>query len=460
MTSEPALSEGPAMPRGAGRAGVAAFAALIDRLVHPAVRADAELRFRSRILVGILLFFAMANLWTGWSQGSDPAVASISLIAFAIAASTGATLAALRMSRRYVLPCALFLCQLAVYGIAISLANADTGLSPVLSPSLVILPTVGAFLFDRRAGIALVVFVVCLSIALEMIAPSVGVALGGAERPLAGLVLGSTAGAIVGTVFFNAITIAGLAYARRLGAERDGLLAFRAEFMTTASHELRTPTTAIVGALDLLSAGTAGPLPPEAARLVDIARRNAKMMAKLIGDMLDIERYESGAMRVDFRPIDLLDVVRAAIDLNEGYARQFGVRYVLAPIIGPATVVGDALRLTQVMSNLLSNAAKFAPSGSDVDISLERSPGWLRVRVVDRGPGIPPSVRDRIFERFARLHDETSGEVRGSGLGLSIAKSFVEMHSGRIGFDSAPPGGAAFWFELPAGIAPRPSAAA
>ncbi len=235
---------------------------------------------------------------------------------------------------------------------------------------------------------------------------------------------------------------------RQLEAER-----MKKEFTSTLSHELRTPLTSIIGSLQLINSGVLGDLSQDVAELTAVAERNGTRLLDLINDLLDIEKIESGKLTLVPEVFKLGELVREAIVLNKAFGERFKVRFELqgAPADGAAdrAVHADRKRLLQVMTNLLSNAAKFSPEGGSVDVTLEERGTVLRVSVHDRGPGIPDSFRARIFGRFAQADSGTARQKGGTGLGLAISKRLVEMMQGRIGFDPRPGGGTTFWFELP-----------
>ncbi|RDE06841.1 PAS domain S-box protein [Sphingomonas aracearum] len=190
------------------------------------------------------------------------------------------------------------------------------------------------------------------------------------------------------------------------------------ELISTVSHELRTPLTSVVGSLGLLRAGAAGTLPPGAARLVEIADSNSRRLIRLINDMLDIERVESGCLTFDRGLIDLRHVVEQACTGSEGLARGSGLELICEVPDEPVPVHGDEGRLVQVVGNLVSNAIRVSPAGAPVRIDLVADGrGRAVVRVEDRGPGVPFQFRQRIFGRFERAfpHDGSAG----TGLGLA-----------------------------------------
>ncbi len=221
------------------------------------------------------------------------------------------------------------------------------------------------------------------------------------------------------------------------------------EFISIVSHELRTPLTSISGSLGLVAGGVAGPLPEPARNMVEIARRNADRLVRLINDLLDVQKIEAGKLTLHRQPLDLGELVRQSLDVNRPYAERFGVTFVFEGPRDPLPVRGDNDRLHQVMTNLLSNAAKFSPRGAEVRVSVDRVGENARVAVTDRGPGIPAAFRDKIFGKFEQADASVRRKQEGTGLGLNITKSIVDMHGGHIGFETEEGQGTTFFFELP-----------
>jgi PAS domain S-box-containing protein len=244
--------------------------------------------------------------------------------------------------------------------------------------------------------------------------------------------------------------IAVLAQGRDVTAQREAERV-KKEFTSTLSHELRTPLTSIIGSLQLINTGVAGELAKDIGELTVVAERNGQRLLDLINDLLDMEKIESGKLTLSPDVIVLDEVVREAMVLNKAFGERFHVRFELASPLPGQTVVADRKRVLQIMTNLLSNAAKFSPEGGAVEIRMEEAGRDVRVEVQDRGPGIPEAFRSRIFGRFAQADSTASRQKGGTGLGLAICKRLVEMMSGRIGFQDRPGGGTIFWFELPRG---------
>jgi signal transduction histidine kinase len=222
----------------------------------------------------------------------------------------------------------------------------------------------------------------------------------------------------------------------------------KSDFVATVSHELRTPLTSMRGALGLLLSGAAGPLSPQGRELLLIANQNTERLIRLINDILDIEKIESGTITVRRDRCDVKAVLEATIAGVAGYAREHGVRVELVAT-EPAQVMGDEDRLIQVFTNLISNAIKFSASGGAVTVTLEVTSELAQVSVRDRGPGIPPEFQARIFGKFQQAESSASRRHGGTGLGLAIARAIVERHEGTISFITGAGAGTTFRVDLP-----------
>lgn len=213
----------------------------------------------------------------------------------------------------------------------------------------------------------------------------------------------------------------------------------REEFLGNVSHELRSPLTALTGALSLLEAEEAGT--PQGRRYVELARNNAARVLRLVDDLLELQRSESGAVHVELASTDVAEVLRGVVD---------GVGPGGAPVLLEAEpcprIQTDAHRLAQVVTNLVSNAVRLSPPDRPVRVRcVSRAGGGVRVEVIDRGPGIPDEFRPKLFQRFAQVRAGKGS----SGLGLAISQALVRRLGGRIGVDSAVGEGSTFWVELP-----------
>jgi len=232
-------------------------------------------------------------------------------------------------------------------------------------------------------------------------------------------------------------------------SERKRMDRLKDEFVSTVSHELRTPLTSIAGSLGLLIGGAVGNLPEPAARLIRIAQSNSQRLVRLINDILDIEKMESGQTTFKFKRLSARSLAEQVIEANRGYADGFYVRVSLDADSAVGEVYADPDRLAQVITNLLSNAIKFSPPDSEVLVAIDERDQTVRVTVRDHGPGIPNNFRPRIFEKFAQADATNARQKGGTGLGLSIVKQIVTRLGGAVGFRDAPDGGTVFYVDLP-----------
>lgn len=231
--------------------------------------------------------------------------------------------------------------------------------------------------------------------------------------------------------------------------ERKQVERMKSQFVAAVSHELRTPLTSLMGSLGLLSEGVAGELSERGRSLLGIARSNVERLARLVADILDFDEIQSGRVLLHLKALDLVTLVEQAVESQRVAATGRTLDLVYAPAVRIATVRADRERLLHVLDHLLANAIKFSPPKAPVTVTLESRDGQARVSVRDLGPGVPEEFRPRVFHAFAQADFADSSHPGGTGIGLNIARSIVELHGGRIGFDSTPGAGATFWFELP-----------
>ncbi len=231
--------------------------------------------------------------------------------------------------------------------------------------------------------------------------------------------------------------------------ERKKVEQVKKEFISIVSHELRTPLTSIRGALGLIKGGAAGALPGQAHELVEIAHRNSERLVLLINDILDIEKIEAGKMDFKIKPAQLGPIIEQCVENNLAYADQYKVKFVYDPAAQDWKIDMDSDRLMQVLTNLLSNAAKFSPEGGSVDVAIKKNGAKIRVSVTDHGNGIPEQFREKIFQKFSQADSSDNRQKQGTGLGLSISKVIVEKMGGEIGFTTETGRGTTFFFEFP-----------
>ncbi len=223
----------------------------------------------------------------------------------------------------------------------------------------------------------------------------------------------------------------------------------KSEFVSLVSHELRTPLTSIKGYVDLLLEGDAGELNEEQEEYLGIVKNNADRLVALINDLLDVSRIESGKIQLQRASLDIAQSIRGVANSLkpqiEGKAQQLALDI---PATLPA-VSGDPDRVTQILTNLLSNAYKYTPKGGTITISAVSERSMVRVDVRDTGIGLSAEEQAQLFTKFFRARNQTTEEVGGTGLGLAITRSLVEMHGGKIIVFSAPGQGSTFSFTLP-----------
>lgn len=221
------------------------------------------------------------------------------------------------------------------------------------------------------------------------------------------------------------------------------------EFISTVSHELRTPMTSIRGSLGLISGGLAGEIPEEAKRLVDMAIASTERLIRLVNDILDIEKIDSGRMDLTYKTADVATLVEQSIKANQAFSEKHNVRYKFSNAIPNVKIKIDVDRFAQILDNLLSNAAKYTVEGDEIDVRMEQHENRVRVCVTDHGKGIPDTFRPKVFAKFMQANSSDKRKVGGTGLGLAICKSLVEHQGGSIDFQSEEGKGTTFYFEFP-----------
>jgi signal transduction histidine kinase/DNA-binding response OmpR family regulator len=234
-------------------------------------------------------------------------------------------------------------------------------------------------------------------------------------------------------------------------AMRSDLDSVKDEFISTVSHELRTPLTSIRGSLGLLSAGLLGNVDPKAQNLLRIASSNTERLIRLINDILDLERMESGRAPLKLRRCSMYDLAHEAVDTMSTVADSAGIKVELLSDAPRDSIYFDADsdRMLQVLTNLLSNAVKFSPAGSTISVQIDSNPNSLLVKVVDRGRGIPVDKMEAVFDRFQQVESSDSSKKGGTGLGLAICRSIIQQHGGAIWAQPNQTGpGTTLWVQL------------
>ncbi|MDX1430002.1 MAG: HAMP domain-containing sensor histidine kinase, partial [Rhodothermales bacterium] len=224
------------------------------------------------------------------------------------------------------------------------------------------------------------------------------------------------------------------------------------EFIGIAAHDLRNPLTSLVGFSELLIDNLDKAEPAEfkskSKDVLPIIHRAATTMHGVIQDMLDSQMVEGGADRLRPEDIDLVELMRTVINLNNSAARRKGITIRFNPR-GIFRARVDVRGMQRALDNLVSNAIKYSPPSSGVDIGITHVDGAIRVCVEDEGPGLTLDDREKVFGKLQRLSAKPTGGETSTGLGLYIVRSIVELHDGRVGVNSEPGEGAEFWIEIP-----------
>ncbi len=220
-------------------------------------------------------------------------------------------------------------------------------------------------------------------------------------------------------------------------------------FISMVNHELRTPLTSIKGALHLLLNQYSETFVSQAHNLINIAHDNSERLINLTSDILDIEKIAAGKMEFDMQELNLNEIINYTIFSTQNYAEEFNIKFILKKNIPNVNVFADRNRLIQIITNLLSNAAKFSYPNTDVEVNIfERDDNKVTFTIKDYGPGIPEEFKGQIFQKFSQ--SKTSNrKKKGSGLGLNLCKAMLEKMNGDINFDSINNVGTTFFVTLP-----------
>jgi len=236
-------------------------------------------------------------------------------------------------------------------------------------------------------------------------------------------------------------------YERRL-KELDKM---KSDFVSNVSHELRTPLTSIKGSVDNMLDGLTGSLNEKQIRYLNRIKSNTDRLSRLINDLLDLSRIESGHVEVRPTNLPLTALAEEVAEHMKALAAEKLIRIEIPPADPKVTAWADRDKVTQVLMNLISNAVKFTPRDGKITVALEKNGSdYIQISVADTGPGILPEERNRIFSKFYQVANVDKQKPKGSGLGLAISKALVEMHGGKIWMESEVGKGSTFYFTLPA----------
>ncbi len=227
----------------------------------------------------------------------------------------------------------------------------------------------------------------------------------------------------------------------------------KSQFLANMSHELRTPLNSIIGFSRVILKGIDGPITDMQQQDLSAIYNSGQHLLGLINDVLDLARIEAGKMELNFEEVNLADMVTSVLSTAKGLVKEKPIQLVQKVASGMPTVRGDAMRIRQVLINLLSNASKFTDEGSiTVEAVTQRSPAGnmeALIKVIDTGPGISIEDQEKLFKAFSQVDGSATRKTGGSGLGLSICANLVQLHGGRIGVQSDANAGSAFWFTVP-----------
>ncbi len=244
---------------------------------------------------------------------------------------------------------------------------------------------------------------------------------------------------------------------KSMAAQLAQLDKLKAEFVSVASHELKTPINVILGYLQLLNEGVYGSISAKQGEILRTVDAQTRSLSRLVHQLLDISRFEAGGGKLDLRPTELNHFLSELENTFQVLSMQRGINFRVVrtgPL--PAEVVWDPDRINEVLGNLLSNAFKFTKKEGTVELDVQADGGQIRVTVADTGAGIPAQQLPHIFRKFFQADNQHSAAHDGTGLGLAIAKQIVDAHGGRLTVESRLGEGTKFSVVLPARTGPRP----
>ncbi len=241
--------------------------------------------------------------------------------------------------------------------------------------------------------------------------------------------------------------------AAELAAESLDLLAEakleKAEFVSTVSHELRIPMTSIMGYTDLLKGGMMGELNDNQLNFLGVIRENVGRMSKLIADLSDIYKIESGRMNLETTAMPLMQAVRDGVDQTSGLLESRGQQVTLSLPEDLGLVQADPKRTAQMVHYLLENAALYSPEGSSIEIKAVQNGEYVRLSVADQGIGVAPEDQAHMFTQFFRSEVEEVRDHKGWGLSLCTVRGLAELGGGKAGYETEPGQGSTFWVTFP-----------
>ena len=219
------------------------------------------------------------------------------------------------------------------------------------------------------------------------------------------------------------------------------------EFLSMVSHDLRTPLNSIQAFFELVADGIYGDLNEAGSKKVSLLEAEVGRLMRLIQQLLDLDRLQSGAVKLSIQNLEVASLVEASVNSVRSLADSRGIE--IEVLGSPLSVKADADKIIQVLVNLLSNAIKFSPDYSTITVSAVRQGSQAIFKVLDRGRGIPVEAQSVIFERFKQVRKSDATRKGGTGLGLAICRTIIEQHGGKIGVESQEGAGSTFWFKLP-----------
>jgi len=415
---------------------------LIDRLIPPKLRANNEDLMRCRILVGLIFYIfivvsAMAVVRLITSGLTDATLMALMAVPVLVSLLLVFHLTASRKLTGDIL-------VLVAITIVTLIAWGDGGLYARTIFWFPCIPLIANFLAGKIRS--LWTTFICWTVLLVMF-----YAHNSGSLPVYDFVdlpVGRLSAAMASVMFVAIISYLYEDSHQRAEDERRKLDQSKSNWVSMVSHELRTPLTAIYGSLGLTLKNKNREV-EEIRNMLAIAYSNCQRLVRLVDDVLDIEKIESGELKLNRGEADLVKLVHEVELTNRDIARKAGVRIEVSSIVDELVVSVDADRVTQALQNLVSNAVKFSPESAAVKIRIEQSGNEVLVSISDQGVGISPEFQQRIFSRFAQAEDAGTRKQGGSGLGLNITKSIIEQHGGVIGFRNNASMGATFYFTLP-----------